>query len=364
MYEAVTDALSGLLIGIMSGTVAFFIVMLLAFVYRYFTTEKLSSILGIVFGLGFLGFSGGLLAILEQPTVGGAIEILIVSIFTVWGVNIGDKIAEKAPKRSSILFSSLGRKKGTYAKVKLPIADLILDISGRKKVSNSVKAELSEREFILPSDLPIEEVTQRIKRRLITDWGIGDAEIEIDRNGYVTQLAVSAKESGLSTAVPNGNVALPVECRIIPSNLVAGDVVRIFLDNNQTIEEAEVLGVSPDQKVITIIAPFSWIEKVREKKAELVVALPNSMERIKTICVKHRSGAVEEYQVEKVYNFLKRNGFSELVVKDAVSRVENRLSKVEGPVSTEYIKSVILEELAKMAPNEAKKLRTRKFWKV
>jgi hypothetical protein len=68
MYEGVTEALSGLFLGVMSGTVAFFIVMLLSLVYRYFT-KKLSSFLGIVFGLGFLGFSGGLLAILEQPSL-------------------------------------------------------------------------------------------------------------------------------------------------------------------------------------------------------------------------------------------------------------------------------------------------------
>jgi hypothetical protein len=56
----------------------------------------------------------------------------------------------------------------------LPCADLILDIPAKKRVSDSVKAYLSEREFILPSGLSIEEVTQRVKRRLITDWGIGD----------------------------------------------------------------------------------------------------------------------------------------------------------------------------------------------
>ncbi len=67
MFEAITEAISGLIIGLMSGTVGFFIVMILAFVYRYFTLEKLTSFIGIVFGLGFLGFSGGLLAILEQP---------------------------------------------------------------------------------------------------------------------------------------------------------------------------------------------------------------------------------------------------------------------------------------------------------
>ncbi len=364
MYEGVTDALSGLLVGIMSGTVAFFIVMLLSFVYRYFTTEKLSSFLGIVFGLGFLGFSGGLLAVLEQPTVGGVIEIVAVSIFTVWGVNIGDKIAEKIPTHSGALSRGFGRKRDTYIKVKLPIAEMILDIPSKKRVANSVKTELSEREFVLPSDLPIEEVGQRIRRRLVTDWDIGYAEIEADKDGKVTHLAISAKEEGLSSLIPEGNVALPIECKIIPSNLVAGDFIRIILSKNDVIEEVEVIGVNSDQKVVTIVAPFDWIEKIRDKKAELVVALPHVRQRQKTISVKRKSGVVEDFKVEKIYSSLSKFGVSDEVAKDIVIRVENHLLKVEGPVSTGFIKSVIFEELEKIAPEEAKKLRTRKVWKL
>ena len=81
MYELILDALSGLLKGIISGTVAFFAVMLLSIVYRYFTNEKLSSFIGIAFGLGYLGFSGGLLSILETPTIGGVLQIVAVTIF-------------------------------------------------------------------------------------------------------------------------------------------------------------------------------------------------------------------------------------------------------------------------------------------
>ena len=100
MSALIIESLYGFLRGLIFGTVGFFTVMLLSIVYRYFTNERLSSFIGILFGLGFLGFSGGLLAILDQPTLGGAMEIVAVSIFIVWGVNTGDKIAEKIPKKS------------------------------------------------------------------------------------------------------------------------------------------------------------------------------------------------------------------------------------------------------------------------
>lgn len=302
MYEAVTEALSGLLIGLMSGTVGFFIVMLLALVYRYFTLEKLSSFIGIVFGLGFLGFSGGLLAILEQPSVGGAIEILVVVIFTVWGANIGDKIAEKIPKRSDTTLSRLGRRKETFAKVKLPSSEFILDMPAKRRISNSVKAELSEREFILPVDLPIDEVPQWVKRRLVVDWGIGDAEIEVDKDGKVTHFTISAKEEGLSSLLSNGNVALPIECKTLPSGLVAGDIVKIFLSSGEVIEEAEVIGVNSGQSIVTIFASFDWIDIIRGNRADFLVALPRFRQKQKAIRVRRRSGVVEEFKAEKIYS--------------------------------------------------------------
>ena len=142
MSTLVIESLSGLLRGLISGTVAFFTVLLLSAVYRYFTREKLSTFIGILFGLGFLGFSGGLLAILEEPTLGGAVEIVAVSIFIVWGVNTGDKIAEKIPKTPSSLLWSIRGGKTAYTTVKLPNARLLYDMAAKPRVPSSLKAEL------------------------------------------------------------------------------------------------------------------------------------------------------------------------------------------------------------------------------
>jgi hypothetical protein len=265
--SVVVESLSGLLRGLISGTVAFFTVMLLSVVYRYFTNEKLSSFIGILFGLGFLGFSGGLLAILEQPTLGGAIEIVAMSIFIVWGVNTGDKIVEKIPKKSaSSILDGIRGVKTAYTVVKLPNSRLINDMVGKPRVPDSLKAELSEREFTLPADLPLEDITNRVKRRLITDWGVGDVELELNQEGRVLHFAISAKERGLSAAIPEGNVAVPIECMVIPSNLASGDFVKIFLQENSVIERIEVKGVNEEQKVITVVGDSDLLERIRSQK--------------------------------------------------------------------------------------------------
>ncbi|MCX8153417.1 MAG: hypothetical protein N3E52_03175 [Candidatus Bathyarchaeota archaeon] len=328
MYEVITESLIGFLWGIMYGAVAFFIVMLLSAVYRYFTNERLSSFIGILFGLGFLGFTGGLLAILEQPTFGGALKIVAVSIFIVWGVNTGDKIAEKIPKKGVSLLG-IGGPKAAYLTVKLPHSRLIHDIAAKPKVPESLKEELSEREFTLPADRPIEEIANRVKRRLMTDWGIGDAEIELDQSGKVIHLAIAAKEKGLSVSIPEGNVAIPIKYNIVPAQLAAGDLVKIFLDNSEVIEKIEVKGINEEEKIITIVADVGLLERIRGAKAELVVALPAAIQKQSSISVEQKSGAIEEFEIQKIVNLLKKVGVADDVADKIVKQVQAKLSKMD-----------------------------------
>jgi hypothetical protein len=360
--NVLTDAFFGLLRGLVSGTIAFFAVMLLSIVYRYFTNEKFPAFLGIAFGLGFWGFTGGLLDIFEgEPSLGVAIQIIAVIIFVVLGVNTGDKVAEKIPKKEVSIFGMRGGKPA-YTTVKLPNARLIYDMVGKPRVPDSLKAELSEREFTLPADLPLEDMTNRVKRRLITDWGVGDVEIELDQDCKVIHFAISAKERGLSAVIPEGSVAIPIECSVIPSHLAAGDVVKIFLDNNEVIEKIEVKGVNEDQKVITIVADLGLLEKIRGNKASLVVALPCAVP-IPAISVEQKSGAIEEFKIQKIADSLKKVGVKDELATEIMKKVQAKLCKMDPPVSTELVKVAIIKELEKENPEAAKKLKKRKLWK-
>jgi hypothetical protein len=334
-------------------------------VYRYFTNEKLSSFIGILFGLGFLGFSGGLLAILEQPTLGGVIEIVAVSIFIVWGVNTGDKIAEKMPKKSAAsILDGIRGGKTAYTTIKLPNSRLIYDMVGKPRVSESLKTELSEREFTLPADLPMEDIIKRVKRRLITDWGIGDVELELDQESKIIHFAISARERGLSLAIPEGSVAVPIKCRVIPSNLASGDLVRIFLENNEVLERIEVKGVNEEQRVITIVTDLNLLETIRDNKASLVVALPYAPPAHPAISVEQKSGEIEDFKFQKIINALKKVGINDELASKIVIKVQAKLSKMDPPVSTRLIEAAVVEELEKENPKAAKKLRNRKLWKL
>jgi hypothetical protein len=365
MSALVVESLYGLLRGLIYGTVGFFTVMLLSIVYRYFTNERLSSFIGILFGLGFLGFSGGLLAILDQPTLGGAMEIIAVSIFIVWGVNTGDKIAEKIPKKSpGSILDGLRGGKPAYFKVKLPSSLLIYDIVGKPRVPDSLKAELSEREFNLPADIPLEDIASRVKRRLITDWGIGNVELELDQDGKIIHFAISAKERGLSPVIPEGRVAIPVECKVIPSNLASGDFVKIFFENDEVIERIEVKGLNEEQRVITVVADLGLLQKIRGKKSSLVVALPYIEPAQSVISVEQKTGEIEDFKFHKILNSLKKVGVTDELASEIVKKVQAKLCKMDPPISTRIIKAAVVEEVEKENPEAAKKLRNRKLWEL
>ncbi len=362
MYEAILEILYGIAKGIMSGIVAFFAVLMLAIVYRYFTNEKFPTFFGIAIGLGLWGFSGGLLDIFQQPNFGGVLEIIIVMILVVWGVNTGDKIALKIPKKKLEFLNNIKYGK-THVTVTLPNARLIHDMLGKPIVSDAIKGELSEREFNFPAGISIEELSNRVKRRLTYDWGLEDVEIELDQEGKVLHFAVAATKQGLSGAIPVGFFALPIECKALPSNLGSGDFVKIIFENGETIERIEVMGLDEAQKVITIFADLDLTSKIAGSKASLVLALPSTVHFNQLISVEHREGIIEDFDKQKIVNYLKKVGVQEKDAIEISKKVELRISKLDAPVSTRIIKAVIIRQLEKTNPAAAEKLKSRRLWR-
>ncbi len=362
MIDIVIESIIGLLKGLISGTVSFFAVLLLSAIYRFFTKEKFPSFIGVAFGLGFWGFTGGLLAIFEQPSFGGAIEILTVTIFVVWGVNAGDKIATKLPKNGTKILNEIRNPNKTYTTIKLPDERLIVDIIGKTKVPPSLKTELSEREFTLPNDLPTDEIIKRVKRRLITDWGLGDVELELTSDGKIIHLAISAKETGLSVIIPSQQIAIPIACELLPSNLAIGDFITIFLDNKQTLKQIEVKGIDEKTKVITIFSDIPTLKKIKDSKATLVIALPIKVPKPPKISVENKSGLLEEFKIQKIRDTLNKVGATQDITDNVIKRVQIRLNKMDPPVSPNTIQQIIITELEKDNPKAAKMLQKRKIW--
>jgi hypothetical protein len=336
----ISDLLLSAVRGLMDGVIASFFIIFLAMIYRYFTNENFPSFIGIILGLGIVGFSGGLLALLERPPIEAIPEIIIASLIIAWA-----KILKSKHKQ--------------YDKVKLPNARLIYDISGKSRVPEEIKKDLSERELVFPSDLPPEEIERRLKRRLITDWGVGEVEAEIDQDGKITYLAISAKEQGLSEGIPKGYAAVPIKCEMMPSGLALGDMVRIYLKNGELIEGVEIKGVDKAEKTITVVIKQNQIEKIRGQESSLIVVLPYYTKPKADSIVVNRSGAIKEFDMQKLATSMKDAGVDEESAEDIADTVKSKLSKSTVPISTKKIQDIVVEELEKKDSKIAKKFKKR-----
>ncbi|MCP8312165.1 MAG: CBS domain-containing protein, partial [Candidatus Methylarchaceae archaeon HK02M1] len=158
--------------------------------------------------------------------------------------------------------------------VKMPKENLIRNIAGKPRVMDRLKKELSGKEFVFPSDLPIEELVKRVRRQLMTDWGLGDVEVELNEEGEVTYLAVADREQTISETIDFGYVALPLEYDVAPSGVAPRDIVGVYLEDDTYINRAEVKGIDRENRAITILVSRDLLEKYKGKRAKQIIALP------------------------------------------------------------------------------------------
>lgn len=234
LEEIAQGVVSGLIYGVISSVFIIF----LSMIFKYFINEPFPWFVGIIIGLGIVGISGGLLSILDEPAPLPVTRVLVASLILVWATKEGGKLAARLPKKKVPLISSLGMiGRQNYLAIGAPNESEINDIPGKPRVSMVVKRELSGKEFLLPTDLPSEELVNRIRRRLLADWGLGDAELELDQQGRLTYFAISAREQGLSGDLEEGFAAVPVRYDEAPSGLAPGDTVTLYPGETVSIFE-------------------------------------------------------------------------------------------------------------------------------
>ena len=266
-----TEIISGILSGLAYALISSVFVIFLSMTFKYFTNETFPWFVSTAIGLGIVGISGGLLAILDEPTPLSITRILVASLVLVWATNQGDKLATLLPKKK-IHFGMISRH--NYLALKVPDERDIIDIPGKPRVGMAVKKELAGKEFLLPADIPREEIVNRLRRRLLADWGLGDAELELDQQGRFGFFAISAREQGLSGDLREGSVAVPMMCDAIPIGLASGDIVMVYSGNEVLLESAEVRGVNEASKTVTLILDSKDLQKCIGKEATRIVVLP------------------------------------------------------------------------------------------
>ncbi len=277
LEEVIAGTISGLAYALTSAILIIF----LSMIFKYFTNETFPWLVSIIIGLGIVGIGDGLLGILNEPTPLSVTRIIVASLILVWATHEGDKLATLLPKKKIRLTSPLkftGRQ--NYVALKVPDERDISDIPGRPRVSAVLKKELSGKEFLMPSGLHTEELVKMVRRRILSDWDLGDVELELDQHDRFAYFAISAREEGLSGDLREGFVALPIKYGEAPGGLVSGDIVAVYSGEGRLIESAEVKELNDTSKTITLVIAAEDAHSCVGKEVSQVVALARPKKKL------------------------------------------------------------------------------------
>ncbi|MFP8888205.1 hypothetical protein ACLI4U_00325 [Natrialbaceae archaeon A-CW2] len=227
--------------GLLAGVMA----MGVAFVYRRATIRPIPIGTGVVLGVAFpsllLVIEAGMREILIEPSplIGYASGLYILGVVTgsvvvsAAGRIVGDHLAcgvfDIAKLEAKGPVAELVRSAGLAVSLTLP--DRIGDVPGYPPVDPERKRILAGETLLFPRRLSLEELEDRLCRRLEEDYGIGQVQITFGSDGCVEGLALGRRSTGLSSTVPPETGLIAVECDP-PSHSGAGDPVELWMDSD------------------------------------------------------------------------------------------------------------------------------------
>jgi hypothetical protein len=196
------------------------------------------------------------------------------------GSRLGDQVGESVFALAGtgavdVDVSAVVQAVGRVITVELPdgAAD-IADIEGYDPVTSEVKQSLAGETLIFPRRLTIEELRDRLERRLKSDYGVGHVDVDLDVDGTVTYLAVGSRQSGLGPTLPPETCAVAV--RADPANAAsAGDLVQVYRrggDGVERITTAELRGTADD--IVTLAVDAADTELLGPDERYRLATLP------------------------------------------------------------------------------------------
>ncbi|MFQ6086315.1 MAG: ATP cone domain-containing protein [Candidatus Bathyarchaeia archaeon] len=111
-------------------------------------------------------------------------------------------------------------------------------------------------------------------------------------------------------------------------------------------------GIDKTGKAVTVLADVDSFERIRDREASLIVALPISVR--KPVKVKKRSGAIQEFDLTQITESMKNAGVGDELAEAVARIVGTEFAKRASPVPTKRIKEAVIKELIKRDPKAAR----------
>jgi len=261
-----------------------------AIVFRWYARDRVANPPAVLLALAvvalYLNATTALGQIITPPTDGVTVLSVRAAVFNVTalaagagaalvGVTVGDRLARSVLGATGpvAIDESLGRvvrAVGRVITVELPTE--IADVPGYDPVDPETKATLEGKTFVFPRGLTVEEVRDRLRRRIREDFRVGHVDIEIDAEGTVTHLGLGSRAAGIGPTLPPESAAMAI--RADPAYAAsAGDLVQVWTtDPQQRLLNAEIRGTAGD--VVTIAIDAADASKLDAEGRYKLVTLP------------------------------------------------------------------------------------------
>ncbi|MFP9191840.1 potassium transporter TrkA [Natronosalvus vescus] len=248
--------------------------------YRWYSRESIPEGVAVLSGVALVAIWLNTQTVLQDAIIGDA-DVLDPStaLFTVGtfavsaiaadgGRRIGEYVASEAGLTSPTSIDEVGqfvRAAGRVITVDLPAE--IEDAAGYDPVDESTRAAIAGRTLVFPRRLTVEELRDRLRKRLESDYGIGYVDLDIDADGTVGRLAVGSTPAGIGPTLAPGSVAIAL--RGDPAHdATPGDTIEVWSANGDQVRRignGELRGTADDVVTLSVdAADASSLETGRE----------------------------------------------------------------------------------------------------
>lgn len=229
--EIIIGIYLGLLAGIFPGLIAFS----LGFIFKYFTNVTIPG-LGVVALSGALaGVSGGLMGLLDPEIAEswiGIVAVIVILMVCLWAHSVGDKLGSETPKKLTLarlketsLSADLVERVDSFGQLRIRVVGSVHDIEGYPPLPAELQQEIKGRSWKFPSSLPLNELEDRVRDRLLAEFDLAEAEVSIDRRG-LARISAAPTAAGLSRRIPSGKRAVTIQT-LLPTGMARGDEVQL-----------------------------------------------------------------------------------------------------------------------------------------
>ncbi|CCQ32396.1 TrkA-C domain-containing protein [Halorhabdus tiamatea SARL4B] len=258
----------------------------LAITYRWYARERVSNPPAVLVALATVALLLNAMTALGEVMYGATTLSVKAAAFNVSalaagtvaalvGITVGDHLAKTVLGGTDQValddsVSRVVRAVGRVITVELPAE--IDDVPGYDPVDAETKATLEAKTFVFPRGLTVQELRDRLTRRLREDYRVGHVDIEIDDDGAVTHLGLGARAAGIGPTLPPESAAMAV--RADPAYAAsAGDLVQVWeRDPKRRLLNAEVRGTAGE--IVTLAIDAADASKLSSEERYKLVTLP------------------------------------------------------------------------------------------